>query len=316
MAIGIEIKAKKSIVGSKLTIKQSHVSEIEAYIKSLEAQNTQLLKENRDLESKIEEKSLETIQVTEDNEQLKKKVEQQEMELENLTDEFLDQELASEKLELLLEEKNTKIRLMTEYVPTADDYSKSYDLLENFQQKLIFEASNSTQYDISVGDIARIAQYGLEITKEFISKKQVFIPMKNENIVAKLHLWGIYTERREGSLNVYSDYSIAVDVFDKGSGEVKKYDIYDFDEKFKNDIAKATKAHDLNMELDFPSIIENPFSGNEEKIEASTLTTTAEPLTNIQEKIRLAKEKVDSPSINSNQKENLTKDSFENEISH
>jgi len=63
------------------------------------------------------------------------------------------------------------------------------------------------------------------------------------------------------------------------------------------DNVRIEKVHDLSMEIESP-----------------TLTASADTHSNIQEKIKLAKEKLNQPFAKDKQKENLTKDSVENDI--
>ncbi|MBO6420064.1 hypothetical protein [Enterococcus gallinarum] len=207
--MGFNIQAKKSIVGSKLTVEQSHIAEIEEYIKSLEAQNIQLLQTNT----------------------------KQQEELDGMYRKFLEQEDSSERSQSLLDETNTKMISMIEHVPTADEYSRSYDLLLDYQRQLMNRTDTSNDYHMNNGEVALIARYGLEVAENFVLNEHALIPMKRGDIEAKLYLSENYYEQNDGgTINPYSSYNIAVDVIDTRNSEVKKYNLFDFDEKYKDDI--------------------------------------------------------------------------------
>lgn len=207
--MGFNIQAKKSIVGSKMTVEQSHMAEIEEYIKSLEAQNVQLLQTN---------------------------IKQQE-ELDGMYRKFLEQEDSSESSQSLLDEANTKMISMIDHVPTADEYSRSYDLLLEYQRQLMNRTDTSNDYQMNNGEVALIARYGVGVAENFVLNEHALIPMKKDDIEARLHLSENYHEQNDGgTVNLYSSYSVAVDVIDTRNGEVKKYNVFDFDEKYKDDI--------------------------------------------------------------------------------
>lgn len=214
--MGINIKSKKSVLGNKVTLEESHLAEIEDYIKSLEVKNAQLIKENKGLESKLEKKEIELEKYS-----------------EVFNDLAQDKDLAQENIEYL----NEKIEHMSSVIPEADKFSRSYDLLLNYQQNLHSSNSLSDTYDMDEYDVVQISKFGPEVANEFVSNGNAIIPMQRQDIKANLYFSGDSYERNDGgTINQYTDYKVAVDVTDKESREVTEYDLYTFVNKYKDDI--------------------------------------------------------------------------------
>lgn len=238
--MGINIKSKKSMIGNKVTLEESHLADIEEYIKSLEAKNSQLIKENKDLEVK-------NAQLIKENEGLEQKFEKRELELEKESGEFIDLALENEGNKELVDYLEVKIEHMSLAIPEADKYNRSYDMLTNYQQKL--ESSNSSHtYHFDEWDKVKICKYGPEVANEFVTNGKANIPMQREDIEANLYLSGESYERAEGSLNIYTDYKVAVAVTDKESHEVKEYDLYTFEDKYNDDLLHLNNEKSDNQD--------------------------------------------------------------------